>query len=254
MAAPAVQRARAVPLRFSTLLSRLALAGLVSGLLAGVWLLLVTERGIGPALELDAAHPRPDTHEEVFSRTTQLIGGVVGMVLAGVVLGVVVSVLYALVRHRLPGRSELARLGLLAAIGFAVVGLLPAIKIPANPPAVAVEGTVGRRTAIYLGVLLCGAVIVMLVAALVSLLQERGVAAGTTVVAGTALAVALGVLVVVVLPDSPDSVPADVPAELLWNFRLASLGQQAVLWGTLALAGGWLLDRATVGRPGHPDG
>jgi hypothetical protein len=38
---------------------------------------------------------------------------------------------------------------------------------------------------------------------------------------------------------------------MVWNFRVASLGQLAVLWTTLGLAGGWLVERLTrppIGR------
>jgi len=37
-----------------------------------------------------------------------------------------------------------------------------------------------------------------------------------------------------------NEVPADFPATVLWRFRLASLGIQAVLWATFGLAfGAW---------------
>ena len=42
---------------------------------------------------------------------------------------------------------------------------------------------------------------------------------------------------------APDTIAADVPAAVVWNFRLASLGQLAVLWAGLGLVSGWLLDR-----------
>jgi predicted cobalt transporter CbtA len=226
----------------------MALAGLIAGLLAGGWLLLVTERAIRPALALEEARQATEsgghTHQDMFSRTTQQVGGLIGTVLAGVVLAVIFAAVYGLVRHRLPGRTDLARVTLLAAIGFGIVGLLPAIKIPANPPAVGDPATITTRTALYGGVLLCGVITAMLVAALISVLQERGAGTAAIAVAATVLTTALLALVIVFLPDSPDVIPADVPATVIWNFRLASLGQQVVLWITFGLAGGWLLDRA----------
>jgi hypothetical protein len=39
-----------------------------------------------------------------------------------------------------------------------------------------------------------------------------------------------------------------MPADVVWNFRLASLGQLAVLWTALALTAGALLDRRTRTR------
>ncbi|WP_448623623.1 CbtA family protein [Geodermatophilus sp. URMC 64] len=252
MSATARQRAAAADLSFGGLLGRLALAGLVAGLLSSGWLLLVTERALAPAIAVQQAREAAGTaapaHEEIFGRGTQVFGGVLGTVLAAVLLGLVFAVVYGLVRHRLPGRTDSARVSLLAAIGFGIVGLLPMLTIPANPPGVGNQDTVSSRTAIYLGVLLCGVVVTMLVAALVSLLRHRGVAAAPTAAAAAALGIALVALLVVLVPDNPDAIPDDVTASIVWDFRLATLGQQAVLWLALGLTGGWLLDRATAER------
>jgi hypothetical protein len=40
-----------------------------------------------------------------------------------------------------------------------------------------------------------------------------------------------------------DEVPADFPATVLWRFRLASAGMQAVLWATFGLLFGALCER-----------
>ena len=236
--------------RFGPLLGRMVLAGLVAGALAGIYSLLVTERTIAPALELEEARAAAEggAHDhagELFSRGEQLVGGFLGTLLAGVVLAVVFAAVYALVRHRLPGNTDLVRVCLLAGIGFGIVALLPALKIPANPPAVGDPATVGTRTAIYGTVLLSGIVSAMLIAALVSFLQSRAVTpAATATAAAGALALLLG-LILVLIPANPDPIAGDVPAAMVWDFRVASLGQLAVLWTTLGLAGGWLVDRLT---------
>jgi predicted cobalt transporter CbtA len=237
------------PVRFGRLFGRLVLAGLIAGALAGVFALLVTERAIAPALEIEraraAAVGSPEHGGEVFGRGTQLLGGFLGTLLAGVVLAVVFAAVYGAVRHRLPGRTDFARVTLLAAIAFGILALLPALKIPANPPAVGDPDTVGTRTAIYGAVLLSGIVMAMLVSALVSFLGTRGVGTAATTTAAVATTAVLLTLVLVLVPDNPDTIAADVPAAVVWNFRLASVGQLAVLWTALGLAGGWLLDRLT---------
>ena len=237
----------AAVLDFPRLLARFLSAGLVGGVLAGVWLLLVTEPVIRSALEVEAARRTADApgHPgEAVSRATQLLGGVLGTVITGLVLALVFATVYGTVRHRLPGRTDLDRAALLAAVAFAVVGVLPAVVIPANPPGAGVPGTVTTRTTIYGGVLLCGIVIALLTGALVGRLRKRGVGAAPTAVAATVLALGLATLVVVLLRGGPDVLPADMPTGLVWRFRLASLGQLLVLWGVIGLVGGWLLDRA----------
>jgi predicted cobalt transporter CbtA len=225
----------------------LVLAGVLAGLLAGLYSLLVTERAIKPALDLEesraAAEGAHEHGEELFSRTEQLFGGFLGTVLAGVVLAVVFAAVYGLVRHRLPGRTDVARTAILAAIGFGIFAVLPALKIPANPPAVGDPETIGTRTAIYGSVLLLGVISAMLVSALVSAVRSQGLGDAGTVIVGT---VATGVLIALILlfvPGSPDAIPADVPAAVVWDFRLASLGQLLVLCATLGLTSGALLDR-----------
>jgi predicted cobalt transporter CbtA len=242
-------------LPFGQLLGRVVLAGLIAGGLAGLFSLLVTERAIAPALELEEARAAaegatPHHGEELFSRGEQLVGGFLGTVAAGIALAVVFAAVYALIRHRMPGRTDVTRTAVLAAIGFGIFGLLPALKIPANPPAVGDPETVSTRTAIYGAVLLLGVITVMLVAALVSALRSRGTGVAATAVAATVATGVLLALILVLVPDNPDTIAADVPTAVVWDFRLASLGQLAVLWSGLGLASGWLLDRL-VRPPGR---
>ncbi len=163
----------------------------------------------------------------------------------GIVLGVLFAAVFASLRHRLPGRADAARAGVLAAVGFALSGLLPAMVVPANPPGVGDESTVGTRTAIYGGVLLCGILVAVATWLVIARLRAREVSTATTAVAATAVAAVLLAGTVLVLPESPDAVPSDVSATLLWRFRAASLGQLLVLWAGIGLTGGFLLDRIT---------
>ncbi len=49
-------------------------------------------------------------------------------------------------------------------------------------------------------------------------------------------------LVMAVLPAAPDTV--EVPATLVWQFRLASLGGGFLLWTLLILGFGWIVAEA----------
>jgi predicted cobalt transporter CbtA len=130
---------------------------------------------------------------------------------------------------------------LLAAVGFGVFSLLPAVKYPANPPGVGNPATVTERTLLYVLSILMGLLVVTVVT-----MAHRAVSGRLR----HAHAVCVDVLVAVVglvavlslLPPSPDAIPPDVPADLLWDFRLASLAQLASMWATLGLTFGLLLD------------
>lgn len=237
---------------FATIAARFAMAGLAAGAVSAAWSLLVTERAIAPALAIETARGGAPGTVPV-SRPVQLLGGALGTIVAALVLALLAAVVFAAVRHRLPARTEFGRVLEVGAIGFGVLALLPAIAVPANPPAVGDPATIGARTALYGGVLAAGAVIALLMATAVSALRGRGHDPVLPAVGGVVTGAVLVAALLVLLPSSPDTVPGDVPADVVWDFRLASLGQLAVLWTTLALTAGALLERRTPkGR--HPAG
>lgn len=245
-------------MRFTNLLRRGVIAGAAAGLCSALVLWLLVEPAIRRALVVEEARDagvHAHAEESLVSRTLQVLGGAATAALVGVLVGVVFAVVFARSRHRLPGASDLGRSGWLAAVGFAVVTLLPALKIPANPPAVGDPGTVTERTLLYVLTILLGLLAVGLVLAADGRLARRTVPAPARAVAATALAVGCAAVVLLVLPGTPDSVPADVPATLLWDFRVASLAQLGTMWLVLGLVFGVLVDarsrepRAAVPAP-----
>lgn len=50
-------------------------------------------------------------------------------------------------------------------------------------------------------------------------------------------------IVLFVIPTVNET-PADFPATVLYDFRLAALGNQVVLWATIGLLFGWLTARS----------
>ncbi|MFC7491904.1 MULTISPECIES: CbtA family protein [unclassified Knoellia] len=185
---------------------------------------------------------------ELVTRAQQVIGGAVTSMLVGIAFGVIFAVVFAKARHRLAGDSDFWRSLGLAAIGFGAIALLPAIVVPANPPAVGDPATVTQRTWLYVLSLLLGVAIALAVPMLDRVLAARGLADSTRWsldVLATVLAV---VVVVVVLPGSPDAVPEDVPAALLWDFRVASLAQLAAMWVTLGTVFGLLMERTVAAK------
>ena len=222
-----------------------ALAGLAGGIAMALFLVAVGEQSIRAAIAIEdaAAHASGEVHEEVFSRGTQVLGGMVGSAVAGVLLGLVLAVVLASVRHRLAARDDWRRAMLVAATGFVTIALVPALKYPANPPAVGSPDTVGRRTTLYLIVLAWGILAAWGGWRLSLWLRERGTPEHLRLSAAVGLFVALVGLGFVVLPGTPDAVTT-APATLVWRFRLASLGGAAAFWSVAGAVLGTLL----VGR------
>jgi predicted cobalt transporter CbtA len=55
--------------------------------------------------------------------------------------------------------------------------------------------------------------------------------------------------VLIVMPPGPDAIDPAVPAVLLWDFRVRSIGGLALLWAGLGFGLGWLVERAAAGAP-----
>lgn len=230
---------------FPALLRRGAAAGAAGGFSAALVMWLVVEPVIRRALVIEDARCGAHHHEEpLVSRTVQVWGGAVTALAVGVVFGVVFTVVFARLRSRLPASTDLGRSLVLATIGFAVLTLLPALHIPANPPGVGEQATVNERTLIYVLTILLGLLGVGAVLA-----ADRRLRGLVTDPVRVSLALLVGVAWVVALllfvPDSPDRVPSDVPAGLLWDFRLASLAQLAVMWLIVGVVFGLLVDTRT---------
>lgn len=236
---------------FGSVLGRGALAGALAGLAAALVSWLMVEPVLQRAIALEQARGGHDghQHEMLLSRSMQVVGGVITAVVVGVLLGLIFAVVLGSLRHRLAPRSAFGRSVLLAAIGFGVFALLPAIKYPANPPGVGDPTTVEQRTLLYGVLLLAGMLIVLAIGTLRGALAHRGWHAPARSTVAGMVGVLLVTLVLVLLPASPDHIPADMPAALVWNFRLRSLAQHAALWSVLGVVTGLLVQRRSTAAP-----
>lgn len=233
---------------FNTVVTRALAAGLAVGVLMAGYMYFVVEPTVDEAVALEealAADQPADggTEEEpLFTRGEQTAGGVAANVIYAVIVSLVFGVVFAKIRHRLPGQSDLLRSVWLALVAFGTVALVPAIKYPASPPAVGDPDTVGERTALYLGIIAVSLVAAVALCRLARLLRAR-LARPTQIVTVAVSTIVVYGLILVLMPASPDSIAPEVPASLVWDFRLRSLGSLALLWTGLGLGLGWLLER-----------
>ncbi|GAB2964934.1 CbtA family protein [Saccharothrix stipae] len=222
-------------------------AGAVSGLLAGLVGVLVVEAPIRAALAVERARPAAPgsdhEHGELFSRGTQVVGGVLAAVVVGVAVGALFATAYAVSRRWFATKAPFVRAVALSAAAFGAAALLPAVKYPANPPGVGDPHTVEYRTVLYLGLIAAGLLVAFGAGYLASRLGHLSGPVRWTAVAGAVVAAV--VVLLVAFPATPDVVPADVPAGVLWDFRVASLAETATLWLGLGVVFGLLVDPAT---------
>src|SRR6202034_1696428 len=179
---------------------------------------------------------------EMVSRGVQRSAGLLtGVAVYGTAIGGLFGLVFAFAYGRMGITHPRTLSAVLAALGFVAIVLVPTLKYPANPPSVGNPETIGVRTAAFF------LLIAFSVAAMVLALQvRRRVSTRLGGWNSTLLAAVLFVFVMaIVSPFFPviDEIPAGFPVTLMWRFRVAALGIQAVMWATLGLLFGWLTER-----------
>ncbi len=231
--------------------------GIVAGLLAFGWARLFGEPAVETAINFESAQdeakaaaavaagkPAPAEDPEIFTRAVQSGPGLLtGMVAVGAGLGCLFAVLFAFANGRM-GRLGAAPTSLLLAVfGLLSVYVVPMLKYPANPPSVGEPDTIKYRTGLYFLMMA-----ISIAATLGALRLRRALLPrhGSWNAALLALGVYLIVMAAVfVLLPGINEVPANFPAVTLWNFRLASLGIQTVLWISIGVMFGYAGARST---------
>jgi hypothetical protein len=187
--------------------------------------------------------------EELFSRETQSgIGLFTGVMAYGIAFGGLFSLVFAYSYGRLGKMGARPLSAVIAALAFVTVVLVPALKYPPNPPSVGNPETIGLRTEVFFLMIVCS-IVAMVGAVTVArrLIARHGIASAA--IAGGAIFLVTMVIVQRLLPDI-NEVPKAFPAVVLWRFRVAALGIQVVMWGTIGLGFGWLVERAQQGALG----
>jgi hypothetical protein len=224
-----------------------ALAGVIAFVFARIFVEPVIDRaigfedGVGEAHE--AMHGGHEHGAEVFTRGVQAnIGLGFGVIAFSVALfAVVFAVAYGRV-----GNVSARVLSLYVAGGMLLsLYVVPALKYPANPPAVSLEETIRQRTLLYLlMVVLSAALFVGAVYLGRQLAQRLGAWNATLAAAGSYIAaIAVVMLILPTIDETPgplrdnagNIVYEGFPADDLYQFRLYSLGTQVVMWTTIGL-------------------
>ena len=243
------------------LLVRGMLIGLVAGLLSFCFLKLAGEPSVDRAIAFEkamdetkakaradeaAAKAKPAPVEEVepelVSRPVQAgVGLLTGVVVYGTAFGGLFALVLALAYRRMADLSPRATSALLAAVGFIAVYVTPMLKYPANPPSVGLPETIGMRTSLYFAMILISLAAMIAAGMLRNQLNPRfGGWNSALIAAGAYIVVMAGVAFA--LPGV-NEVPEDFPATVLWQFRIASLGAQLIMWTTLGLVFGVAAER-----------
>ena len=244
------------PARLGSLALTAAAVGLLAGLVAAVFATVAGEPAVDEAIEIEeaaaaqaeadgTAEEGHDEDEATVSRSDQRG---VGLFSAYALTGAAFGGLLALTAHGLRrGRPDAwPRVLMAGAILAGAITVAPWLKYPPNPPAVGDPDTLAQRQSWYVTTILVAALVGLGATILARRLRDAGWAEPRRIAAVVA-AVAVPMLVVfAAFPPGPDDIP--VPADLVWRFRVASLGANLTLWALLTLTLAWLVDAAAERR------
>jgi len=244
------------------LIVRGIVVGILAGLIAFAWARLVGEPALEAAIAFEStqgaaegeghthSHAHSHSHAETeggsgegepegFSRSVQSgIGLLTGCVAIGASLGGLFAVFFAYAYGRMGSLGPGPTSTLLAFLGLLSFHVVPWLKYPASPPGVGAADSIQLRTGLYFLL-----VAISIAATLAGLVLRQRLSRSYGRWNGSLLAVGVYLLVIVaafvVLPGF-DEVPAAFPATTLWEFRLASLGMQTVLWMSLGVIYGYV--------------
>ena len=252
------------------------LVGIVAGLLSFAFLKVAGEPSVDRAITFEAALDQAKADQvkgragtdqtataehrgmpmgdepELFSRSTQAgIGLFTGVMLYNIAFGGLFALVFALAYRRMGDFDPRTTAALLAAAGIVAVYLVPALKYPANPPSIGEPSTIGMRTAYYFAAVAIS-LAAMIAAGMLRLRLLPRVGGWNAALLAGGWYIVVAVVLALALPGV-NEVPAAFPADVLWRFRMASLGAQMIMWATIGIGFGavveWGGSRAMVGRP-----
>jgi len=244
----------------ANLIFRGFIIGVFAGLLAFAWARGFGEPPVNEAIRFEseqneareaaalAAGKKPAPEEpEIFSRSVQSgVGLLTGVVGVGAGLGVIFAVIFAFANGRIGQLRPGPTAALVAFFGWLSIYVVPALKYPANPPSVGEPDTIQYRTGLYFLMLVFSIASTLGAWYLARRLAPRYGSWNAAVGAVALYLIALGICFWI-LPGI-NEVPAEFPAVTLWHFRVASLGLQTVLWGSIGLLFGCVAEWSTAGN------
>src|ERR671923_2018694 len=221
------------------------LAGAIAGTVLGAINQIVVEPYIERAIELEMRNAAAQSgqvmnnpSEFVAYRLWQKGGEIIAGTILGLSIGSLYGIVFAYTRGSISGTNNNKKKALIVAgIMWFVLFLMPALKYPANPPAVGDPETIYYRQSLYVGFLAISGFNALGLAFLYRKIRSLHIrkaiipAAYAAMMAGAYLA----------MPANPD--PINAPVDLVIGFRITSAITITLFWGLLGVIFGAFWDK-----------
>ena len=157
----------------------------------------------------------------------------------GTSLASLFGVVFAYSRSSLPASNNKKKALILAGLMFFVLFLVPALKYPANPPAVGNPATIYYRESLFIGFIAVSGFSTLGLALLYRKLgknqSKRKIGIPLIIYAAIMISAYL------VFPPNPDRIT--IPMDLIMSFRIASVFTTSIFWGLLGIIFGAFWDK-----------
>lgn len=218
------------------------LAGAIAGTILGAINQVAVEPYIDYAVELEMQNtnqssqiinPAEFTAYRLWQRGGEMLAGTI----LGLSIGSLFGIVFAYTHNSVPGSNNKKKALIVAGIMWFVLFLIPALKYPANPPAVGDPETIYYRQSLYVAFLVISGFSALGLAFLYRKMGALNIkksiipAAYAAIISGAYLA----------MPANPD--PINAPMDLVMGFRITSAITISMFWGLLGVIFGTFWDK-----------
>lgn len=218
-------------------------SGAIAGALLGLINQIIVEPFIDKAIGIETqreinAGNIIDTTQQSQYRIWQKEGEIVAATIMGTSLAALFGVVFVYSRNSLPGSDNEKKALILAGVMFLVLFLVPALKYPANPPAVGNPSTIYYRESLFIGFIAISGFSALVLALLY---RKLGSDQSKRNIATPLVYAAIMVAAYLVFPPNPDKIT--IPMDLIMGFRTVSVFTIGIFWGLLGIIFGALWDK-----------
>jgi predicted cobalt transporter CbtA len=220
------------------------LSGAIAGTLLGLINQVVVEPFIDKAIGIEmqrhiAAGEIIDLNAQSHYRLWQKGGEIAAGAILGMSIAALFGIVFAYSRDSLPGHNNnnKKKALILGGIMFLVLFLVPALKYPANPPAVGDPNTISYRETLYTAILAISGFSAL---GLAFLYRKLGNKQSKKIIVPSIYAFVIA-SAYLLLPPNPDKIT--IPTDLIVSFRIASVFTMGIFWGLLGIILGLFWDK-----------
>jgi predicted cobalt transporter CbtA len=218
------------------------LAGVIAGTILGAINQVAVEPYIDHAVELEMQNTNQSSQiinpaEFTAYRLWQRGGEILAGTILGLSIGSLFGIVFAYTHSSVPGSNNKKKALIVAGIMWFVLFLMPALKYPANPPAVGDPETIYYRQSLYVAFLAISGFSALGLAFLYRKMGALNIkkaiipVAYAAIISGAYLA----------MPANPD--PINAPMDLVMGFRITSAVTISMFWGLLGVIFGTFWDK-----------